>query len=310
MRSIGVLALGIAFGVGLTGNAAFAQVVEMQFEIEVQIGPDGVVKILDARTGKVIDDAVLKALTKPGPALLQPLDKKQTDELRQALERAIEAEFKAKDDPKAKPKPIPFDFKFPVDPFGGKQPDKKQIEEFRKLIEEFMKDKAKGQDAARKSLEQARKAMERAKQLRKDQQAAPATPAGVDQKLDQILKQLGDLRKDVDAIKKKLDVRPSDTIRPWPPFGPPMKIKEVKPGVFEIEVEIEKLVPNKADKADKAKKPAKDEPADETIQKALQYLRAKQLTPQASTPETKRIEELERAVERLRQEIELLKKAK
>jgi len=105
--------------------------------------------VIDARTGKEIDDAVIKLLAKPGAVELQKLDKKKIDDLRKAIDKAIEAEFKAKDDPKpapkAKAKPGKVEFDLQLEPLQGIKLSKEQIEQLRKDLGKFLQDRAKNE---------------------------------------------------------------------------------------------------------------------------------------------------------------------
>jgi hypothetical protein len=276
MRGICGLVLCLGLGILLSGSVS-AQDAPKPIAIQVVIGADGSVKVIDTRTGKAIDDAVLKLLAKPGAVEVPQLDKKQIDDLRKALDKAIEAEFKAQSEPKRE---------------------------------------------------------------------KPAADS-VDKKLDLILKQLGELRRDVDQIKSRLDGKRPDGPA-WQIVPIPGKDKDKKPGIqFELE-----LVPQ--DKG-KAKKPGiqleivpirdkgqkrDDDPA---IQKALDFLRKKQAgeskpgskidpdvmkrledlikaireqeanrppVPPPPQSDAERIEELQRALERVRRDLEAIRKAK
>ncbi|MBI2805797.1 MAG: hypothetical protein HYX68_12530 [Planctomycetes bacterium] len=235
MRGIGGLFLGLGLWVFLPGASATAQQPTKTKKITVIIGADGSIKVLDVTPGKPIGGAAAK----PQPAPGQDLRKALLEQHRQELE---------------------------------------------KLAREF--ERAKDLAARQAELEKARQALERAQQkakailearppfhwhyhpgawqyfpwngpgdiLKKGAGPGKQTPAGVDQKLDLILKQLGDLRRDVDAIKKKVDARPASMIQPgrWIPrqgknkkdaggsrfqlVPAPQAGKDKKPGVIEIEL--------------------------------------------------------------------------
>ena len=87
-----ILCLGLA-GL-LTGTIVSAQDAAKPITIQVVVGPDGTIKILDAKTGKEIAGAcVIKVQAQPGQIQIQgqgqPLDKKQLEELHKLLQEGI-----------------------------------------------------------------------------------------------------------------------------------------------------------------------------------------------------------------------------
>ena len=95
MRGIYTLILSLGLGGLLAGADLRAQDAPKPLAIKVVTGADGSIKIIDLKTGKELDDAVIKLLAKPGAIQLQPLDKKQIDGVRKAIDKAIELEFTA-----------------------------------------------------------------------------------------------------------------------------------------------------------------------------------------------------------------------
>jgi hypothetical protein len=293
MRSIGGLFLCVGLGVLIASSNGLAQ--DKPIAIQVVIGADGSVKVIDAKTGKELDDALIKLLARPGAVEVQPLDKKKIEDLRKAIDKAVEAELK--DAPKAKSKPFRLHQEFPV-PIPGNIPlDKQQIEELRKLAEKLERNAE--LEAWQKRFEKARDAAQKANRLLREKQAAPAADS-VDKKLDLILKQLEDLRKDVDGIKKRLDGGRKPDVFEW------RVVPGSKPrpdGTLELEI-----VPFPDKKPDPPKDP-KAKPTDDEVRQRLEALIKKLEEEQRNKPRPPRQpepskEELERELNRLLQQVE------
>ena len=181
--------------------------------IQVTIGPDGVVKVIDANTGQQIAKPVSKAQAKPGPRQRQPGqqgqsdDKQQYDDYSQQIERILKS-LHAGQDKRAE----------------GQQD--KRIDFNPKTIRIVI-----GPDGKAQIIQD------------RDTKKPATPPAGtVEQKLDLILKQLGELRKDVDTIKKKLDGKQPDNLRLWQVVPTPGKDtpKDKKPGELKFRIELPK----------------------------------------------------------------------
>ncbi len=140
------LIVAVGLGVALWAGQASAQ--DAQPAIQIVIGTDGSVRVIDAKTGKILANVPAQGQAKPKVA--------QDEAIRKAVQYLQAQQDKA-------PQP------------GAAQP-----------------------------------------------------AGGTDAKLDLILKQLGDLRKDVDAIKKKLDGKQPDNIRIWFDRDLPMLPKDKK----------------------------------------------------------------------------------
>jgi hypothetical protein len=190
MRNITWFILGIGSALIWGHTASFAQ--DAPRPIQVIIGPDGV-KVIDPKTGKEVPSVVTRIPDAP-PTILIELDVKPA-------------------------------------------PDKKTVENLR-AIEEALRDYKDKKDAGIKASEvlpQVQAELERL--LAKDGQFKiligpdgkakiivqhKAEPLSTDKKIDLLLKQVAELHHDVDAIKKKLDIKPTTTGGPrgWGDRGP------------------------------------------------------------------------------------------
>ncbi len=245
-----IKALGVAMGlvVVLCCGWASAQDASKPQTIQVIISADGTLKIIDAKTGKVlgtaqIDKKDLQIEKKGDPKadekkllekrrleelklleqLLQEKERalKQQRELEEAVRQAEEAHQRAKE---AIEKKAPRTYSYP----GNWPYPWFQSQDITVVIGPDGKAKIVNSTDAKKPV------------------AQPASNA--DQKLDLILKQLGELRRDVDAIKQKLDGKKPVNIH-WqmvPGSKPrkdgtieleivPVPAKDKKPGGIEFE---------------------------------------------------------------------------
>ena len=267
---------------------------------KVLVGPDGVIKLIDVNTGKEVPaDKIIthQRVTLPGdtkprvigggridPKELEELldkalqnDKAALENLHRALEKLHEIEA-GKDAPKK--------------PDAAKNPGiTKPIE-----IEIELK---KGDDKPRIIIVDKKKIVE-------------PGPMSVDRKLDLILKQLDELRRDVDGIKKRLDGKPADRIGVWQvvPGG-----KDAKPGtdalpriqVLPLDGDKKKIIIQRirglpGGDAGKDIKDAVRKRLEDAIKKLeVNRLRA---VPPAGGADLKRVEELERALEAVRRQLE------
>jgi hypothetical protein len=192
MRNISWFILGIGSALILGTTASFAQDAPRP-PVQVVIGPNGV-KVIDPKTGKEVPSVVTKIANAPARIVVElELDKKQKTpgvfeiEFDLQLEQAHKELLRAIQLQKAK---------------EGPKVDKVEIKpmEF-KLVP--------GPDGKAIIVVMQRK----------------AEPLSTDKKIDLLLKQVADLRQDVDAIKKKLDIKP--TVSGWEGYyrkddkGPP-----------------------------------------------------------------------------------------
>jgi hypothetical protein len=192
-----IVSLGLA--VVISGGWASAQ--DAPKAIQVVIGADGSVKVIDVKTGKVIADVAGKVQEKPAPKA-DDQEKKQRDQARQQLERALQQlREKQAGEPKPQP-PIRKD---------AKPADKPAIEWH--ILG-----------------------------------GAPAN--SVDKKLDLILQQLAELRRDVNQLKGKVEGKQPPAVwqviprdgkpQPMQPVPPPAKDKK-QPDERRIELKLHTL---------------------------------------------------------------------
>ncbi|MBI1830897.1 MAG: hypothetical protein HYR84_05525, partial [Planctomycetes bacterium] len=284
----GIWYLVLALALVLAGTVVTAQDQLKPMTIQVVIGPDGAVKIIDAKTGKEISgDHVYKVQAKKIQG--KPIDQKELAEFYLKLQKVLEIE-------------------------KGDALDKKALEELHRALQELEKLKAdkKGGDKKPGII----KPIEIEIELQKPGDEEPrvivvgkkkvvdAGPLSVDQKLDLILKQLDELRRDVDGIKKRLDGKPSDKVRLWNVPGggdakPRIQVIPLPGGDKKIIIQrIQGLPGGDAGKDIKAEVRKRLEDA----LKKLDGDRPKPAPP--ANPELKRIEELERAIEAVRRQLE------
>lgn len=230
MGGIRGLIFSLGLGVFMTCASAQAQDAAKPIAIQVVIGADGSVQIIDAKTGKVLT-------TVPAQGQARPM-KPKADEAQQQLEQARKQLERVLQQQKERDAKL-----LPAKPMDTKD------EALRKAIEYLQR-------------QQAREAVPQPppgyRGVPLNKVMPGAAPASADAKLDLILKQLADLRKDVDGIKKKLDGKQPDGVRVWD-FVP--KGKDGKPGVIEIELFPKPVAPRIEIKpiqlpGDKDKKPA------------------------------------------------------
>jgi hypothetical protein len=253
--------------------------------IKVLIGDDGSVKVIDAATGKEITGA------KAGEP--KPIDE------------VLKLWFNAKKPPEAHER-------WEIWRNRGQDQDMKDL---LKLVEKIRKEKLGIEIPPDKKGEAKPKGFKiligpdgKLILIQDDKKpAAKAPPANVDQKLDLILKQLDELRKDVDGIKKRIDAKPGGRIEPKPGFPVPNPPR-LAPGTAidpAVKKELDALLKEAADGQkqieDLLKKiEAKEPPRKPALPAPPDIDRTKQLE--------RRIELLLREVEDLRREIEKNKK--
>lgn len=155
--------LSVAMGLTVLLCCGWASAQDAGKAIQVIVGDDGTIKVIDAKTGKVLSTEKIQ----------RPTNDKQLDEARKALERLLQ------------------DKKRIVEAQGKRIVilQDKQIEFSPKSIKIIIGPDGKAQIVTEPPAKK----------------PVPQPAGGIDQKLDLILKQLGDLRRDVDAIKQKLE---------------------------------------------------------------------------------------------------------
>jgi hypothetical protein len=303
------------FGFGLivliSCGFAAAQDAAKPRAIQVTIGPDGVVKVIDVNTGQEIGKPAAKAQAKPGGNQGQQVqqeqqgqhgqnDNNQDQDPRQKIERILKAKRLEQEGQEKR---------------GDGQQDKKS-DGNSKTIKIVI-----GPDGTARIITD-----------QDEKKRIPEPRGSIDQKLDQILKQLGDLRRDVDAIKKKLDDKKGGVIlwdvKPAPGKEPPAKEKKElkikielpkdKPAVDpEVQKRLDAIIKELEKKRPDIELPKS--PIDPEVQKQIDRI-LKQLKEKGAVPETpvpprvappppaQKIEELQRSIDQLRRQIDQLKR--
>lgn len=262
MRNISWFILGIGSALIWGHTVSLAQDAPRP-PVQVVIGPGGI-KVIDPKTGKEVPSVVTKIPNAPARIQIEfELDKKQKT-----------------------PGVLEFEFDLQLD---------KGQDLLRAILGQQAKDGPKADKIEIKQLEfkivpgPDGKAKIVALQL-----VQPAPPMSTDKKIDLLLKQMDELRRDVDAIKKKLDgKKPPEHVEMRfqiaPPPGPDKKLdKETLDRLHDLFKKLEAEAARKADRGP-AKKPANPEAKTER---------------RPANPEA----EIERRLERILQEAEELRR--
>ena len=202
MRSIRWMVFGFGLALLLSSVRSEAQDATRP-AVKVVIGADGSVKVFDAKTGKEIVTDIIKVQKSTGAIQFPAGDKKQTDQLEQArkeLERMLQELNKPKADPAKKPAAIGklIQLEFDLQILPGGQPRIVQLQRAQTAVEK---------------------------------------PVTLEQKVDLLLKQMGELRRDVDQLKNKLEGKQPETKNYWQVVPAAPKDAKDKPAPrFQIEL--------------------------------------------------------------------------
>lgn len=246
MFGIRGLILATAMGVLVSWAPAQAQDAPKP-AVQVIIGADGSVKVIDPKTGKEISSVV----TRVGSQSLQ----RNLEEMRKAIEKyAVETEKGERVDVwKSFEKYVaPDGVPFKIELFDLQDDNKPRII----LVE--------------------KKGFEKKKEAEKKKEPARPQPKSLDEKVDLILKQLDELRRDVNQIKGRLDGKPADSIRiwgsgdmrkgpPWRGFGPP-KMDDIPWKALEGKLDAEQIERIKAMIRKVGAEERKEKPANPTAE--------------------------------------------
>jgi hypothetical protein len=201
MRDISWLILAIGSALIWSYTASFAQDAPPP-PVQVIIGPDGVkviVKVIDLKTGKEVPSVVTKTPSEEKEAkdhAFRGVDKKSPIATNKYIDELL----------------LPFllQEKLLLEKYGDDHPEVKEVRSRIKVVREYLE--------------------------KSGVQLSPAEPLSADKKLDLLLKNMDELRKDVEAIKKKLDSKEPPAkidLPPLPSLPPPPQ----KPANREAELE-------------------------------------------------------------------------
>jgi hypothetical protein len=216
MRNIRWFVLGVSLAVA---GGAWAQDAP-QTKLKVLIDRDGNFRVFDAGTGKELPAQIQKT---DG----QPERKQDGDNRRNGDEKRRDEDQKRRDLEKAR------------------RDAEKALEEARREIEKLLQDQKKDPKAEPKRGDGKQKVIElELRDIIIDKEKKPGQPLTTDQKLDLILKQMAELRRDVDQIKQQLGGRGGPGRLPMDPRDkkPDLPRIEVKPGGLQLDDETVKRI--------------------------------------------------------------------
>jgi hypothetical protein len=260
MRGISGWIVSVGVGVFLTSGWASAQDA-VKPAVQVIIGADGSVKVIDPSTGKEINSVVTKVQTAPKADQQRLQAHGQLELARMQLERVLRAQHLEVAPPqgakKDKKDPKPIEIELQLD-FGLPQGGKKDKKEAKPIEIEFHI--IPGPDGKLRFI-----------------QAPKAKPAAdtLEKKIDLLLRQMEELRRDVNQLKNKIEGKKPE-VRLWqiiPQEGkdkkpePPRFLLKPTPSKGELELYKEAIEKNmeellkklKAESRDKAKRAAEKE---------------------------------------------------